>query len=125
MHYDKIKLLAYIESQKSSLTPGELLHIVELSNFIKADASLKEIFLYGKKYLPNIIDKNGKKDLNLLQGYVPDIVPYFEVLADSDALPYAAKEIATDFSLYANGSSLQIDNELYSMDLENKLDKIK
>lgn len=123
--FDKQKLLNHIQFTKPGLTPEELLHINKLEEFIQQGVTLSDIFLYGKKFLPNIVDTDGKKNLDLLKNYVPEILPYFDVLAQSGALTPEAEELATDLALYANGTSLEIDNELYSLDVDQEIQKIK
>lgn len=125
MNYDRQKLLNHIQLTKPELTSEELLHINKLEEFIQQGVTLSDIFLYGKRFLPNIVDTDGKKNLDLLKSYVPDILPYFDALAHSGALSEKAEELATDLALYANGTSLEIDNELYSLDVDQEIQKIK
>lgn len=91
-------------------------HLKELSKMIKADSTHEELFDHGKKFLPARDERTGRVDLDKLSDYVPEIVGYFNVLAELPSLPKSLKEVATDLAIYANGESVQIDKYYQTLD---------
>src|SRR6266576_5124559 len=79
-------------------------HATTLAQMVAANVSYAEIFSYGQKYLPHIRDeKNGRINLDKLADYKPEIVEYFDVVAEMPSLPDNLKDLATNLAIYANG----------------------
>ncbi len=95
-------------------TAAEKKHLEHLQHMLDMQIPLKEIFLYGAHFLPQTSNNNGL-DLNALHTYTPDIQPFFDVLAQDTTLPQSIQDLATNLALYANGSSAEIDVDVYKM----------
>lgn len=99
-------------------------HITALQELMRQNASYKEIFEYGKPYLPHVRNPNtGRIEISRLYGYQPEIVRYFEVVAEIPSLPNRLKDLATDVAIYANGETLQGDNYYLTFDFDAELKK--
>ncbi len=108
---------------ESSINEDERLHLIKLQDLVNTNSPLRDIFMYGIKFLPQITSPDGKKNLDALTGYSPDIRLYFDVLSDIESLPADIKDLATDLALYANGSSVELDNEIYSMNPTKRVEE--
>jgi hypothetical protein len=94
-----------------------------LAKMLEEDKSFADLFDHGKKYLPLIKSKQtGKLDLDRLHGYIPEIVEYFDVLAELPSLPDTLKDLATDLAIYANGETVQTDAYYQRMDYEHEIE---
>jgi hypothetical protein len=105
-------------------------HVIALADRMQRNVPYFELFTYGMRYLPEIRDKKtGKIDLDKLDTYNPEIVGYFEILSELPSLPKKLKDIATDFAIYANGESVQIDASYFKLNpvaaLEKALEEIE
>lgn len=121
MLYNQKEILSLIEKMEESSTDKEKIHLTQLRNLVANMSSARDIFLYGVQFLPKIILSDGKVDLNLLENYSPDIRPFFDILSEVVSLPKNVSDLATDLALYANGSSVELDNEICSMNPAEKV----
>jgi hypothetical protein len=92
-------------------------HVNELASMVERNASYSELFEYGAAYLPRLKnEKTGKTDLEKLNGYVPEIVEFFDVVSELPSLPNRLKDLATDLAIYANGETVQADRHYYDLE---------
>lgn len=96
-------------------------HLKALLEMIQNNASYAEVFSYGIRFLPQIKNENGKINLDKLNDYQPEIVEFFEVLSDFASLPKELADLATDFAIYANGETVQIDGYYQLLNPETML----
>lgn len=124
MDYNPIEILEAIEKEMKTASDGEYFHLGKLKLFIEEKSSLKDIFLYGVDFLPFIVNKQGKKDLNLLDEYEPNILLFYKVLGECESISEIARDLAVDLSIYANGSSIEIDDRMYDLDPRKEIAKV-
>jgi hypothetical protein len=61
--------------------------------------------------------------LDRLDAYNPEIVGYFEILSEVQSLPKKLRDLATDFAIYVNGESVQIDASYFKLNPSATLEK--
>jgi hypothetical protein len=111
--------LAYIQRAASKSASR---HITALREMLLKNVPYAELFAYGSGYLPHIKnEKTGKIELERLDGYVPEIVEFFDILSEIPSLPARLKDVATDLAIYANGESVQIDAYYLHLDPESEI----
>jgi hypothetical protein len=99
-------------------------HLEKLKIFFTEDTlDMEQILTYGLPYLPNIIDAHGNKNLDLLEGFVPQVVEYYEVLGELPFLPNTITDLCTDLSLYANSQSIEISSSVYEFSPASEIEK--
>jgi hypothetical protein len=90
-------------------------HIDQLKRYFSEDVlDIGEVLMYGLPYLPQILDAHGNKNLDLLEGFVPEVVGYYEILSCLSFLPETITDLCTDLSVYANGASIELSSDVYS-----------
>ena len=103
-------------------------HVKVLAEMLLQKKSYEVLFEYGMRFLPLVTDtKTRNADLDLLHKYKPGIVEYFDVLSNLPSLPGALKDMATEFGIFADGETLQMDDGYLhfnpSSELKNALSK--
>lgn len=91
-------------------------HLITLEKFFAGrEVDLEKVLTYGLPYLPNIINEAGQKDLDLLDGFTPEVVSYYSILSELSFLPSVITDVCLELSAYANGISIEIIPETYSL----------
>lgn len=75
---------------------------------------IEGVIIYGMKYLPDLLNDKGNIDLDNLEGYKPEVVEYFTLLSELDFLKKDICDFCLNLAIYANGESMQINNNVYS-----------
>ena len=99
-------------------------HFEMLQQILAEDAPYSKIFHYGAQFLPKLRDPlTGKINLDLLEGYTPEVVRYFDTVADMPSLPGKLQDLAMTLAGYADGETVQIDSDYFSLDPDLEIEK--
>jgi hypothetical protein len=115
-HHEELqKLLAEYE-------PSD--HLIQLERFFAdQELDLTATLTYGLPYLPNITETDGTKNLDRLEGFVPQVVSYYEALSRLSFLPETMTDLCTNLSTYANGESIGLDSDIYAFSPTEAIEK--
>jgi uncharacterized LabA/DUF88 family protein len=97
-------------------------HLLKLLEMAEGNATYKTLFEYGKAFLPILKDPKTKRpDLERLEGYLPEVVGYFDTVAELPSLPENLQNLATELAIFADGEAVQTDEYYLNLDFESKI----
>lgn len=91
--------------------------LVELkASFQKPSIDLRSTVEAGLQFLPPLRDETGNQSLECLDEFSPQAVGFYELLGRLSFLPETVSDLCTELSSYANGSSVELNAELFALE---------